>query len=84
LGRGQGIRYWPQPRRTRLRRDDPAQVVTTELLHFAKRNLFWHPYDAKLYDGLKGALQLLHGRAWDERLRGLFRFAALLPRMFRD
>ena len=21
------------------------QVVTTELLHFAKRNLFWHPYD---------------------------------------
>jgi succinate-semialdehyde dehydrogenase/glutarate-semialdehyde dehydrogenase len=60
------------------------QVVTTELLHFAKRNLFWHPYDAALYEGLKGALHLLHGRAWDERLRGLFHFVKLLPRMFRD
>ncbi len=60
------------------------QVVTTELLHFAKRNLFWHPYDAKLYEGLKGALHLLHGRGFGDRLRGLLRFAALLPRMFKD
>ncbi|MCC8988977.1 MAG: aldehyde dehydrogenase family protein [Candidatus Contendobacter sp.] len=60
------------------------QVVTTELLHFAKRNLFWHPYDAKLYDGLKGALHLLHGRGFGLRLRGFLRLAALLPRMFKD
>ena len=60
------------------------QVVTTELLHFAKRNLFWHPYDAKLYEGLKGALYLLHGRGFGRRLRGLLRFAALIPRMFKD
>lgn len=60
------------------------QVVTTELLHFAKRNLFWHPYDAKLYDGLKGALYLLHGRKIGERLRGLLRFTMILPRMFKD
>lgn len=60
------------------------QVVTTELLHFAKRNLFWHPYDANLYDGLKGALRVLHGRAWGERLSGFFDFVKLLPRMFRD
>ncbi len=60
------------------------QVVTTELLPFAKRNLFWHPYDAKLYQGLKGALRLLHGRGFGERLRGLFDFIRLLPRMFRD
>ena len=60
------------------------QVVTTELLYFAKRNLFWHPYDAKLYDGLKGALHLLHGRTLGDRLRGFLHFAALLPRMFKD
>ena len=60
------------------------QLVTTELLHFAKRNLFWHPYDAKLYEGLKGALYLLHGRGLGIRLRGFLRFAALLPRMFKD
>jgi succinate-semialdehyde dehydrogenase/glutarate-semialdehyde dehydrogenase len=60
------------------------QVVTTELLHFAKRNLFWHPYDATLYAGLKGALHLLHGRGLGNRLRGLFHFVRLLPRMFRD
>ena len=60
------------------------QVVTTELLHFAKRNLFWHRYDAKLYEGLKGALDLLHGRGFGRRLRGFLRFVGLLPRMFRD
>jgi len=60
------------------------QVVTTELLHFAKRNLFWHPYDATLYEGLKGALHLLHGRAFGDRLRGFFHFIKLIPRMFRN
>lgn len=60
------------------------QVVTTERLPFAKRNLFWHPYDAKLYEGLKGALYFLHGRTLSERWRGLLNFAALLPRMFKD
>ena len=60
------------------------QVVTTELLHFAKRNLFWHPYDAQLYDGLKGALYFLHGRKFSIRLRGLLRFTGLIPRMFKD
>ena len=60
------------------------QLVTTELLHFARRNLFWHPYDAKLYEGLKGALHLLHGRGLGIRLRGFLRFVALLPRMFKD
>jgi succinate-semialdehyde dehydrogenase/glutarate-semialdehyde dehydrogenase len=60
------------------------QVVTTELLHFAKRNLFWHPYDEQLYEGLKGALHLLHGREFGMRLRGLLRFIGLIPRMFKD
>ncbi|HOW76071.1 MAG TPA: aldehyde dehydrogenase family protein [Candidatus Competibacteraceae bacterium] len=60
------------------------QVVTTELLHFAKRNLFWHPYDEPLYEGLKGALNFLHGREFSIRLRGLIRFAGLIPRMFKD
>ena len=60
------------------------QVVTTELLHFAKRNLFWHPYDEQLYEGLKGALNFLHGREFGIRWRGLLRFAGLIPRMFKD
>jgi len=58
--------------------------VITEWLPFAKRNLFWHPYDAQLYQGLKGALHLLHGRQLRDRLRGFLSFVALLPRMFRD
>lgn len=59
------------------------QVVTTELLPCAKRNLFWHPYDAQLYAGLKGALHLLHGHGFGARLRGFWQFATLLPRMFK-
>ncbi|MCP5158878.1 MAG: aldehyde dehydrogenase family protein [Gammaproteobacteria bacterium] len=60
------------------------QVVTTELLPFARRNLFWHPYDASLYEGLKGALRLLHGHGFGERWRGLLRFIRLIPRLFKD
>lgn len=59
------------------------QVVTTELLHFAKRNVFWHPHDAQLYQGLRGALHLLHGRGVTQRLGGLWNFLRIVPRMFK-
>ena len=59
------------------------QVVTTELLHFAQRNVFWHPHDAQLYQGLKGALHALHGRTLRQRWRGFCDFLRIVPRMFK-
>ena len=59
------------------------QAVTTELLHFAQRNVFWHPHDAQLYQGLKGALHALHGRTLRQRWRGFCDFLRIVPRMFK-
>lgn len=59
------------------------QAVVEELLPFARRNVFWHPYGAEVYRGLLGALQALYGRGVGKRLRGLLHFARIVPRMFR-
>jgi succinate-semialdehyde dehydrogenase/glutarate-semialdehyde dehydrogenase len=60
------------------------QVVVDERLPFLRRNVFWHPYDAGLYRGLRGLLDAMAGRGLGSRLRGAAQFARLLPRMFRD
>jgi len=60
------------------------QVVVTELLHFAKRNIFWHPYSESVYDGLRGAIDLFHGPDLPSRLKGLKNFLPLTLRMFKN
>jgi succinate-semialdehyde dehydrogenase/glutarate-semialdehyde dehydrogenase len=60
------------------------QVVITEMLHFSERNIFWHPYNPSVYDGLKGAINLFHGPTLSARLSGLKSFAPLALRMFRE
>jgi len=59
------------------------QVVVHDLLTFAKKNLWWHPYDEKLYSGLLGAIKLFHGRKLRVRLSGLGPLLRILPRVFR-
>lgn len=58
------------------------QVIVQDLLHFAKKNPWWHPYSKKVYDGLKGIMEYLYGRNFITRSRGLFRFLKLVPGMF--
>ncbi len=60
------------------------QVVVDERLPFLRRNVFWHPYDAALYQGLRGMLDAVAGRGLGRRLGGAIRFARLLPRVWRD
>ncbi|MBL8848202.1 MAG: hypothetical protein JNG89_00890, partial [Planctomycetaceae bacterium] len=45
-----------------------------------KRNLWWHPYDAKLYAGMRGLLDFMHGRGLGARLSALRKVIAILPR----
>jgi len=48
-----------------------TQAVTTQMLPFLHRNLWWHPYSAAGYDGLKAVITLLHGRGLWRRLRAI-------------
>lgn len=60
------------------------QVVVDERLPFLQRNVFWHPYDAGVYFGLRGMLDAVAGRGLRRRLQGAIRFARLLPRVWRS
>ena len=37
------------------------QVIVNDILPFARKNIWWHPYSKKVYDGLKGIIQALYG-----------------------
>ncbi|HEU5398058.1 MAG TPA: aldehyde dehydrogenase family protein [Gammaproteobacteria bacterium] len=60
------------------------QVVVEDWLSLARRNVFWHPYSERLYQGLKGGMTAFYGTGIGARLAGLVHFAAILPRMFRS
>jgi succinate-semialdehyde dehydrogenase/glutarate-semialdehyde dehydrogenase len=58
-------------------------VVVHDYMPFQKRNLWWHPYDKKLYDGLRGILSFLYGKNIDERIFGLTKLMKIFPRVFK-
>lgn len=59
------------------------QVVVHDLLAFAKKDLWWHPYDEALYEGLLGAMKLFYARKLKVRLSGLKPLLKILPRIFK-
>ncbi len=58
------------------------QVIVNDWLTFAKRNVFWQPYGARIYSGLKSALFVIYGST-GQRLRHIPGFIGLVQRMFR-
>jgi acyl-CoA reductase-like NAD-dependent aldehyde dehydrogenase len=59
-----------------------ARAVVDERLTIATKNIWWHPYSAKTYRGLKGALDFLHGRGIAKRFRGFISLARIIGRYF--
>ena len=60
------------------------KVVVHDLLGFAKRNLWWRPYNKEVYSGLLGAMNFFYGRKLKVRLSGLKPMLKILPRIFGD
>ena len=58
------------------------QCIVRDTLPLARRDLWWHPYGAQVYEGMHGILDLLYARQPARRLSGLGRVARLLPRTF--
>ncbi len=58
------------------------QVVIKDLFIYAKRGVWWHPFDKRIYDGIKGIMQALYGHALSERLLGAARLLRIFPRIF--
>jgi succinate-semialdehyde dehydrogenase/glutarate-semialdehyde dehydrogenase len=56
------------------------QVLVKESFSFMKRNLWWHPYSEKLYNGLNGLICLLYSKNLRNKLLGLRYLIKILPR----
>lgn len=60
------------------------QVIVKDLLHFLKKEIWWHPYSKKVYDGLKGILELLYAKKYTTKLWGFRKFLQIIPRTFKN
>jgi succinate-semialdehyde dehydrogenase/glutarate-semialdehyde dehydrogenase len=60
-----------------------SQVIVQDYLPFAKRNMWWHPHDRRLYEGLRGALDVLYSHGFGRRLKGFMRLLKIVPRYFK-
>ncbi|MDQ7815910.1 MAG: aldehyde dehydrogenase family protein [Melioribacteraceae bacterium] len=57
-------------------------VIVKDLLSFTKKQLWWHPYSIKIYDGLKGLINLLYNKSLLLRIKSVGKLIKILPRMF--
>jgi len=60
-----------------------VQIIVKDRLPFVKKNLWWHPYDEKLFKGLRGLLDFLLNRKLSSRLKGIGWALINFPRMLR-
>lgn len=60
-----------------------VKVVVEELLSFMPKNMWWQPYNKKVYEGLKGILDFLYGRNIFTKITGLFKLTKTFLRSFR-
>jgi succinate-semialdehyde dehydrogenase/glutarate-semialdehyde dehydrogenase len=58
------------------------QAIVHDNMGGLKRNLWWHPYDAKVYDGMRGLLDLMYARGFGRRMQGLSKLLQSVPRYF--
>ena len=56
------------------------QVVVDDVLPFASKNIWWHPYSEQVYQGLKALLHLLYGPGLGKRLGAIPRVLAIFFR----
>ena len=59
------------------------QVVVRDIMPGVRRNMWWHPHGAKVYDGIKAVLEVLYGGGVGRRLSAMVRMVKLFLRSFR-
>lgn len=59
------------------------QVIVNDILPFSRGDMWWHPYNLNVYEGLKGLLDFLYAVPMSRRLKGLPPMMKILPRFFK-
>lgn len=58
------------------------QMIVDDWFSSLKKNLWWHPYDQKGYDGIKGLVHAFYVDGLTKKLKGLWALLKIIPRMF--
>lgn len=59
------------------------QTIVNDILPGVKKNIWWHPYSKKLYEGLKSIIYLFYGNSFSQRMSNLFHPINVFPRIFK-
>jgi succinate-semialdehyde dehydrogenase/glutarate-semialdehyde dehydrogenase len=59
------------------------RAIVDDRMHWAPRNMWWYPHDRSVYEGLKSAIIVLHGRGLFQRLGALGKLTRTFMRSFR-
>ncbi len=65
--------------------DEMTQSLTIveDILPFVRKNLWWHPFNKNLYNGLKGAMHFLYGTKISQRFAGTTALLKIITRIFK-
>jgi len=59
------------------------QVIVKDVLPFVKKNLWWHPYDRKVYEGIIGLLKFMYDKKSFSKIKGAIQLIRIIPRIFK-
>lgn len=60
------------------------KVVVNDILSFAKKDLWWHPFNKKMYEGLKSAMFALYEKRLFRKIKAWINVGKIFFRVFRN
>ncbi len=58
------------------------QVIVNDVMPFVHKNMWWHPFNKSIYNGLTGLIDFLYGKGPGTKFTGMINLLKILPRMF--
>ena len=59
------------------------QVIVRDVLPGIKREMWWYPVNKKVYDGLRGLIEMRFAKSLKRRFKGIKNALIILPRMYK-
>jgi len=60
------------------------QVIIKDIMPLAKKNLWWPPNNADIYNGIKGLIDFSYSHKLSRRIKGIGNLLKILPRWFKE
>jgi acyl-CoA reductase-like NAD-dependent aldehyde dehydrogenase len=60
------------------------QVIVNDVMLFARKQFWWHPYSHAIYNGIRGLIYLLYGKNLIYRIKGVYGLLRVFFRTFKS